>query len=58
MIVEKTSDKLPKLLRPFVDQAFKHARRQGYKIPDNLNRFFEDWYMYMWIYNIICYGKK
>ena len=42
LIKAKKNNKLPKLLRPFVDQAFKHARRQGYKIPDNLNRFFED----------------
>ena len=58
MEVEKEiHKKLPKNLKGIFIEAAKHAKRQGKNIPKNLDGFFEDWYMYMWIYNIKCYGK-
>ena len=42
IIKEIPSKKLPKELKGAVQDAFKHARRRGVKVPDNLDRFFEN----------------
>lgn len=41
VIIDKT-EKLPKNLKGIMVEALKHARRAGKKVPDNINRFFEN----------------
>ena len=41
VIINKT-EKLPNNLKGIMSEALKHARRAGKKVPDNINRFFED----------------
>ena len=42
IVIEKEGEKLPKELRSNLDEALKHARRQGKTIPKDIGRFFED----------------
>ena len=42
VIKEVPSEKLPKELKGAVQEAFKHAKRRGIKIPNNFDRFFEN----------------
>ena len=41
-VVKKEYVKLPKTLKNSLKNTIKHARRQGIKIPDIDDRFFED----------------
>jgi hypothetical protein len=42
VIKEVPSEKIPKELKGAIQEAFKHAKRRGIKIPDNPDRFFEN----------------
>ena len=41
-VIKKEFIKLPKELKDVINESLKHAKRQGKKVPSNLNRFFED----------------
>ena len=42
VIKEVPSEKIPKELKGAIQEAFKHAKRRGIKIPNNFDRFFEN----------------
>ena len=42
VIKEVPSEKIPKELKGAIQEAFKHAKRRGIKIPNNVDRFFEN----------------
>ena len=41
-IVKEVPVQLPKGVKGILNQALKHAKRTGKKVPDNINRFFKD----------------